>query len=54
MFQAPRWAAITGYGRAEDRNAEREAGFDIHLVKPAELTELEEHGSQSPQRLATN
>lgn len=34
--------AITGYGRAEDRNAAREAGFDVHLVKPAELTELEE------------
>ncbi|HKT71430.1 MAG TPA: chemotaxis protein CheB [Steroidobacteraceae bacterium] len=33
--------AMTGYGRAEDRQAAREAGFDVHLVKPAELTELE-------------
>ena len=33
--------AMTGYGRAEDRAAAREAGFDLHFVKPAELTELE-------------
>jgi CheY-like chemotaxis protein len=33
--------AMTGYGRAEDRTAAREAGFDLHFVKPAELTELE-------------
>ena len=34
--------AMTGYGRAEDRAAAREAGFDVHLVKPAELSELED------------
>ena len=34
--------AMTGYGRAEDRSAARQAGFDIHLVKPAELSELEQ------------
>ncbi len=33
--------AMTGYGRAEDRAEAREAGFDVHLVKPAELGELE-------------
>jgi CheY-like chemotaxis protein len=33
--------AMTGYGRAEDRAEAREAGFDVHLVKPAELAELE-------------
>jgi CheY-like chemotaxis protein/two-component sensor histidine kinase len=33
--------AMTGYGRAEDRAAAREAGFDVHLVKPAEPDELE-------------
>jgi len=32
--------AMTGYGRAEDRKAAREAGFDVHLVKPAEPQEL--------------
>jgi two-component system CheB/CheR fusion protein len=33
--------AMTGYGRAEDRAAARDAGFDVHLVKPAEPAELE-------------
>lgn len=33
--------AMTGYGSAEDQRLAREAGFDIHLVKPAELSELE-------------
>jgi two-component system, chemotaxis family, CheB/CheR fusion protein len=32
--------AMTGYGRAEDRTAARDAGFDVHLVKPAEPDEL--------------
>lgn len=32
--------AMTGYGRAEDRLAAREAGFDIHLIKPADLDEI--------------
>jgi two-component system CheB/CheR fusion protein len=32
--------ALTGHGRAEDRQAVREAGFDQHLVKPLNLEEL--------------
>jgi CheY-like chemotaxis protein len=28
--------AITGFGREEDRERTKEAGFDLHLVKPAE------------------
>jgi CheY-like chemotaxis protein len=32
--------AITGYGREEDRTRCFEAGFDSHLVKPVELSEL--------------
>jgi CheY-like chemotaxis protein len=32
--------AFTGYGRAEDRLRVRDAGFDYHLVKPAEASEL--------------
>ncbi|HEX5865104.1 MAG TPA: response regulator, partial [Casimicrobiaceae bacterium] len=32
--------AFTGYGRDEDRRRVREAGFDYHLVKPAEAAEL--------------
>ncbi len=33
--------ATTGYGREDDRNKSREAGFDEHLVKPLDLDFLE-------------
>jgi signal transduction histidine kinase/ActR/RegA family two-component response regulator len=33
--------ALSGYGQAEDRARAHEAGFDIHLTKPAGITELE-------------
>jgi len=33
--------ALTGWGQPEDRQRTREAGFDEHLVKPAELATLE-------------
>ena len=36
-----RLVAHTGYGSPEDRRKAQEAGFDAHLVKPAELAELE-------------
>jgi CheY-like chemotaxis protein len=32
--------ASTGYGRESDRQASVEAGFDYHLVKPAEFSEV--------------
>jgi signal transduction histidine kinase/ActR/RegA family two-component response regulator len=32
--------ALTGYGQSEDREQARQAGFDRHLVKPADLSEL--------------
>jgi PAS domain S-box-containing protein len=32
--------AVTGYGRAEDRTASREAGFDYHFVKPVDRCDL--------------
>jgi|SRR5579871_3010857 len=35
-----RFIAVTGYGRAEDRNLIRRAGFDDHLVKPVSLPAL--------------
>jgi len=35
-------AAITGYGRQQDREASRLAGFDAHLTKPVEMAELEQ------------
>jgi two-component system CheB/CheR fusion protein len=34
--------ALTGYGRPEDRNAAHAAGFDVYLVKPAEIERLKE------------
>ena len=36
-----RLVALTGYGRAEDHQRTREAGFDDHLVKPVDLAKLE-------------
>jgi PAS domain S-box-containing protein len=33
--------ALTGYGQDEDRRRSQEAGFDQHLVKPADPAELE-------------
>jgi CheY-like chemotaxis protein len=35
-----RLVALTGWGQEEDRRRAREAGFDSHLVKPAELDAL--------------
>ena len=37
---APRLVALTGYGRAEDRQAILDAGFDEHLVKPVQPLDL--------------
>jgi CheY-like chemotaxis protein len=34
-------AALTGWGQEEDRRRTREAGFDHHLVKPADPAEVE-------------
>jgi CheY-like chemotaxis protein len=36
-----RLIALTGYGQEEDRRRAREAGFDYHLVKPADPDVLE-------------
>jgi CheY-like chemotaxis protein len=38
----PLLVAITGYGLPEDRNRSREAGFDMHLVKPVDSMTLAE------------
>ena len=34
--------ALTGYGQHEDRRRAEEAGFDHHLVKPADLAQVGE------------
>jgi signal transduction histidine kinase/CheY-like chemotaxis protein len=33
--------ALTGYGQADDRKRALEAGFDVHLTKPADLVDLQ-------------
>jgi PAS domain S-box-containing protein len=33
--------AVTGWGTADDRNRSSEAGFDYHLTKPADISEVE-------------
>jgi CheY-like chemotaxis protein len=35
-----RIVAVTGWGQEADRQKSREAGFDVHLVKPVEPTDL--------------
>ncbi|HEX4613438.1 MAG TPA: ATP-binding protein, partial [Urbifossiella sp.] len=35
-------AALTGWGQEEDRRRTKEAGFDYHLVKPADLDAVDE------------
>jgi DNA-binding response OmpR family regulator len=37
---SPRLIAITGYGQPEDRRRAIDAGFDQHLVKPIDATQL--------------
>jgi CheY-like chemotaxis protein len=34
--------ALTGYGQAEDHRRSMEAGFDYHLVKPADVEALQQ------------
>ena len=44
--------ALTGYGQQEDRRRARAAGFDEHLVKPANLQALEKLLASGPARRA--
>lgn len=32
--------AVTGWGKDEDRQRSRDAGFDLHLVKPVEPDQI--------------
>jgi CheY-like chemotaxis protein len=36
----PRIIAVTGWGQEPDRSKSREAGFDLHLLKPVDLDQL--------------
>ena len=37
----PLLVAVSGYGQEEDRRRSRAAGFDYHLVKPADPVQVE-------------
>jgi PAS domain S-box-containing protein len=41
-FNELKLVALTGWGQEEDRQKTREAGFDHHLVKPADIAKLKE------------
>jgi CheY-like chemotaxis protein/two-component sensor histidine kinase len=40
LAKRPLIVAVTGWGREDERRRSDEAGFDAHLVKPVDLTEL--------------
>lgn len=40
--------ALTGYGQAEDKLRTKQAGFDAHLVKPVDITDLSKWLSELP------
>lgn len=40
--KAMKLVAVSGYGREQDLELGREAGFDLHLVKPIDLTVVEQ------------
>jgi len=40
LGQEPLLIALTGYGQPEDRRLSRDAGFDVHLVKPVAPEQL--------------
>ncbi|HEX7813193.1 MAG TPA: PAS domain S-box protein [Burkholderiales bacterium] len=44
--QPMRIVAVTGWGKQEDRMRSRAAGFDLHLVKPVDITDLAQALSQ--------
>jgi signal transduction histidine kinase len=39
-FADVRMIAVSGYGQARDRERSREAGFDVHMVKPVQVETL--------------
>ncbi|HEY5925486.1 MAG TPA: ATP-binding protein, partial [Kofleriaceae bacterium] len=39
---APKLVAVTGYGHSSDRVRSRDAGFDLHLVKPVDLAAIQD------------
>ncbi|HBZ08050.1 MAG TPA: hypothetical protein DEP03_17375, partial [Massilia sp.] len=52
---APRLVALTGYGQQDDIGRALDAGFDLHLTKPATLDELRRavNGQAAPEPAAS-
>ena len=50
-FSAVVMVAMSGYGQPRDRERSKEAGFDLHLTKPADITELLSFLASSRERL---
>jgi|GEM_PF-1130523 len=48
-FPAPRIIAVTGWGQERDRKLTSDAGFDFHLTKPVNHTELDVLMSLGPE-----
>jgi signal transduction histidine kinase/ActR/RegA family two-component response regulator len=44
--------ALTGYGQNEDKKRALEAGFDVHLTKPADFVDLQNVLGRAPERVA--
>jgi signal transduction histidine kinase/ActR/RegA family two-component response regulator len=44
----PRLIAMTGYGQPGDRQRAEEAGFDLHLVKPVDMAQLQRVLAETP------
>ena len=40
ILPQPRIVAVTGWGKPEDERRTREAGFDMHLIKPVEESQI--------------
>jgi signal transduction histidine kinase/ActR/RegA family two-component response regulator len=49
-FKSTYVIALTGYGRDEDHQRTREAGFDLHLIKPVDMATLKRTLASLPRR----
>ena len=47
----PLLVALTGWGKSEDRQRSREAGFDMHLVKPVDEAQILDLIAERPRRV---
>jgi CheY-like chemotaxis protein len=44
--------AVSGFGQPEDKRKAMEAGFDEHITKPADVTDIENLLARLPPRVA--